>query len=311
MHPSHLLPQVYAQGMSVAAKSAECLARVLQAALPPGAAPGARHAAARALGPSFQKQLAGVVAPAWMMATSEDQRYPGTRVQGVAKPPRLLCLYIDALCKACHHSTQVRLQRQIRVCTSAAEAARRASWRPATRRLPPGWPSREVLLALNPQQRKPLTLPVRWSAPPPPPPNTTNPPPPPPPSPAGDGYFLPSGTLGSPAHTPLPAQHAGRCECFACVHACLCLCAAVPLCLGCAGWEASKSSAQHTGGPRCWRQAAGTAARRRHPSGAEALSTSRSIGHHVPQGLWQMLADAVCAAWPARQQGGEEGLKAE
>jgi hypothetical protein len=61
--------------MSVAAKSAECLARVLQAALPPGAAPGARHAAARALGPSFQKQLAGVVAPAWMMATSEDQRW--------------------------------------------------------------------------------------------------------------------------------------------------------------------------------------------------------------------------------------------
>lgn len=163
-HPN--LPQVYAQGMSVAAKSAECLGRVLEAALAPPAAPEARRAAARSLGPLFQKQLARVVAPAWMMATSEDQRcvsvstcacafrrsgvscratggsyvalpagacrwplchalqglpptpmlrapfppsrsYPGTRVQGVSKPPRLLCLYIDALCKACHHSAQV------------------------------------------------------------------------------------------------------------------------------------------------------------------------------------------------------------
>ncbi|KAL4858928.1 putative epoxidase LasC [Chlorella vulgaris] len=101
------LNPVYAQGMSVAAKSAECLGRVMQASVAGKASPEARRQAVRGMGPSFQKQLAAVVAPAWMMATSEDQRYPGTKVEGVAKPPRLLCLYIDALVKSCHHNAAV------------------------------------------------------------------------------------------------------------------------------------------------------------------------------------------------------------
>ncbi len=174
------LNPVYAQGMSVAAKSAECLSRVMQASVDGKASLEARRQAVRGMGPSFHKQLAAVVAPAWMMATSEDQRcvwlwavrmvvlimhaatlvpsltqagcwvcqssapdmcaipgivlaawpaftapesmlcvlsasaccslrcrYPGTKVEGVAKPPRLLCLYIDALVKSCHHNAAV------------------------------------------------------------------------------------------------------------------------------------------------------------------------------------------------------------
>jgi 2-polyprenyl-6-methoxyphenol hydroxylase-like FAD-dependent oxidoreductase len=68
------LNPVYAQGMSVAAKSAECLGRVMQASIAGKASPEARRQAVRGMGPSFQKQLAAVIAPAWMMATSEDQR---------------------------------------------------------------------------------------------------------------------------------------------------------------------------------------------------------------------------------------------
>jgi hypothetical protein len=34
-------------------------------------------------------------------------RYPRTKVEGVAKPSRLLCLYIDALVKSCHHNAAV------------------------------------------------------------------------------------------------------------------------------------------------------------------------------------------------------------
>jgi hypothetical protein len=68
------LNPLYGQGMSVAAKSAECLGKVMQASFDGKASLEARRQAVRGMGPAFQKQLAAVVAPAWMMATSEDQR---------------------------------------------------------------------------------------------------------------------------------------------------------------------------------------------------------------------------------------------
>lgn len=101
------LNPVYAQGMSVAAKSAEALDAAMAAALPAGGSLEARRAAAAGMGRAFHQRLAAVIAPAWMMATSEDLRYPGTKAQGVVPPPRLLSLYIDSLCKASHRSSKV------------------------------------------------------------------------------------------------------------------------------------------------------------------------------------------------------------
>ncbi|PSC74126.1 cathepsin L1D [Micractinium conductrix] len=101
------LNPVYAQGMSVAAKSAQALDQALAAALAGVAGSEARRAAAQRVGPFFHKKVAAVQSPAWDVATSEDLRYPGTKAEGVAGPPRLLSAYFDALFKACHRDTKV------------------------------------------------------------------------------------------------------------------------------------------------------------------------------------------------------------
>lgn len=82
--PTHLLThlpathsptlQIYAQGMSVAAKSVVALQAALAAALSSCHSVESRREAARGLGPAFHRQLAAVVAPAWTMATAEDMR---------------------------------------------------------------------------------------------------------------------------------------------------------------------------------------------------------------------------------------------
>ncbi|PRW44383.1 2-polyprenyl-6-methoxyphenol hydroxylase-like oxidoreductase [Chlorella sorokiniana] len=115
------LNPVYAQGMSVAAVSALTLGQELAAALAAAdSKPGngkagessssleARRVTVQGMGPAFQKRLAGVVEAPWSIATSEDMRYPGTKVEGVAAPPRLLGLYVDSLLRACHRDSQVQ-----------------------------------------------------------------------------------------------------------------------------------------------------------------------------------------------------------
>lgn len=60
--------------MSVAAQSCLALDAELAAALARAACAEQRRAAVRGLGRSFQKRLATVIAPAWMMAAAEDIR---------------------------------------------------------------------------------------------------------------------------------------------------------------------------------------------------------------------------------------------
>ncbi len=69
-----ILSQVYGQGMSVAAMSCLALDAELKAALAGAATPEQRRSAVRGLSRTFQKKLAGVIAPAWMMAAAEDIR---------------------------------------------------------------------------------------------------------------------------------------------------------------------------------------------------------------------------------------------
>lgn len=100
------LNPVYGQGMSVAAQSCLALDAELAAALAGAASAEQRRAAVRGLGCSFQKRLATVIAPAWMMAAAEDIRYPATRVEGdgPAPPPRLMQVYLDSVIRACHRN---------------------------------------------------------------------------------------------------------------------------------------------------------------------------------------------------------------
>ncbi|KAL4428461.1 hypothetical protein ABPG75_002550 [Micractinium tetrahymenae] len=100
------LNPVYAQGMSVASMSALALDAALSQALAGSSAVAAQRAAVRGMGPAFQKRLAGVIAPAWQMATSEDLRYPGTKAEGVTRPPWLISAYLDSLFRACHHDVK-------------------------------------------------------------------------------------------------------------------------------------------------------------------------------------------------------------
>jgi 2-polyprenyl-6-methoxyphenol hydroxylase-like FAD-dependent oxidoreductase len=81
---------VYGQGMTVAALAALELARCLREQRrrqPAGDTAGlARH---------FQQQLARSNAPAWLMATGEDLRYPTTEGARPDLPTRLMHRYVD------------------------------------------------------------------------------------------------------------------------------------------------------------------------------------------------------------------------
>jgi 2-polyprenyl-6-methoxyphenol hydroxylase-like FAD-dependent oxidoreductase len=79
---------IYGQGMTVSALDAMTLARCLQE----------RQRSPRAdFEQRFQQQLAETVADAWLLATNQDLRFPGVRLQGARPNPglRLLHRYMD------------------------------------------------------------------------------------------------------------------------------------------------------------------------------------------------------------------------
>lgn len=98
--------QVYAQGMSVAAMSACALRKALSAALPAAGPTGAgaheaRRAAVRGMGPAWQRQLATVIEPAWMLATSEDMRWvPGASMLQGPWLPACMCTCRSDTCQS-------------------------------------------------------------------------------------------------------------------------------------------------------------------------------------------------------------------
>ncbi|HEY7069609.1 MAG TPA: hypothetical protein VH479_05835, partial [Acidimicrobiales bacterium] len=79
---------VYAQGMSAAALSAEALERTLEAR-------AGTHAA--------QQAIAEANAGAWMVATGEDRRYPGTKGGSTSLADRVLHRYFDRIVRAAAH----------------------------------------------------------------------------------------------------------------------------------------------------------------------------------------------------------------
>jgi flavin-dependent dehydrogenase len=79
---------VYGQGMSAAALSAEALDRTL-------AERAGTHAA--------QKAIAEANAGAWMIATGEDRRYPGTRGGSTSLADRVVRRYFDRVIRAAAH----------------------------------------------------------------------------------------------------------------------------------------------------------------------------------------------------------------
>lgn len=62
--------------------SALALDQALEQSLAGAPDGGARRTAVRGMGPAFQRRLAGVIAPAWQMATSEDLRWGCPRACG-------------------------------------------------------------------------------------------------------------------------------------------------------------------------------------------------------------------------------------
>lgn len=83
--------------MSVAAIGCVTLDRCMAEALAGKRTSLARREALRCVGPRFQRELHEQTAIAWQLATTEDLRYEGAEVVGVAAPPRLLRAYFDAL----------------------------------------------------------------------------------------------------------------------------------------------------------------------------------------------------------------------
>lgn len=90
------LNPIYGQGMSTAALEAEALGQLL-----------ARTTSLTGFAQSFQKRLAQVIKGPWLMATSEDMRYPG--VEG-AKPDwitRMGHRYLDQVVKTIPYDSQM------------------------------------------------------------------------------------------------------------------------------------------------------------------------------------------------------------
>jgi 2-polyprenyl-6-methoxyphenol hydroxylase-like FAD-dependent oxidoreductase len=79
---------VYGQGMAIAAFGAAALDDLLRER---------RHGDLAGLSRVFQRRLAGLIAPPWMMATSEDARWPGTKGHRVTPMTRLMHWYVDGV----------------------------------------------------------------------------------------------------------------------------------------------------------------------------------------------------------------------
>jgi len=79
---------IYGQGMTVSALDAMTLKRCLQEQ---------QHSPRTDFEQHFQQQIAGTVADAWLLATNQDLRFPGVRLNGARPNPglRVLHRYMD------------------------------------------------------------------------------------------------------------------------------------------------------------------------------------------------------------------------
>jgi 2-polyprenyl-6-methoxyphenol hydroxylase-like FAD-dependent oxidoreductase len=90
---------VYAQGMTTAALAAETLGRCLSRR---------RHAGPSGIGREFQRALAKVCAPPWMLATGEDYRYEGAEGGSSSAFTRLMHRYVDRVVRLTTERADVR-----------------------------------------------------------------------------------------------------------------------------------------------------------------------------------------------------------
>ena len=89
---------VYGQGMTLAAIGAKALGECLSS-----------DGDLTTLPPRFQKRLAGVLNDAWLMATGEDLRYPGTEGKRPSKLVRLTQKYLDRVQQAMPYDNDLTL----------------------------------------------------------------------------------------------------------------------------------------------------------------------------------------------------------
>src|SRR5262249_16814465 len=87
----------YGQGMSVAALEALALSELLS-----------RHADADELSALFQRRIAGVIAHPWLMATTEECRYPLTEGAARGLKTSLNLWFTDRLLMRAAHDPEVR-----------------------------------------------------------------------------------------------------------------------------------------------------------------------------------------------------------
>jgi len=98
----------YGQGMSVAAQQAVVLEKTLGKVLSGKSGEiQIRHAVRASLGPRVHKLFHKKVGVAWQMCTSEDMRWPGVKIEGMAKPPVAMYAYMDAIMVSCQQSKKV------------------------------------------------------------------------------------------------------------------------------------------------------------------------------------------------------------
>ena len=95
---------VYGQGMTVACQEALLLGRCLRGLSGPEGRPGRLRGGPFGLGPDFQRRLAQATAVPWLMATSEDFRYPATRGDRPGLSSRFLHRYLDGVLRRADRS---------------------------------------------------------------------------------------------------------------------------------------------------------------------------------------------------------------
>ncbi|KAL4522951.1 hypothetical protein Ndes2526A_g07675 [Nannochloris sp. 'desiccata'] len=98
----------YGQGMSVAAQQAVLLEETLGKVLSgKSGETRIRHAVRATLSPRLHKLLHKKVNLAWQMSTCEDMRWPGVKIEGMAKPTNAMYNYLDAIMLSCQQSKKV------------------------------------------------------------------------------------------------------------------------------------------------------------------------------------------------------------
>jgi flavin-dependent dehydrogenase len=95
---------VYGQGMTVACQEALLLGRCLGGPRQAPGRPGRRAGGLGGMGAEFQRRLARATTVPWLMATSEDFRFPGTRGDQPGLSTRLLQRYLDGVLRRADRS---------------------------------------------------------------------------------------------------------------------------------------------------------------------------------------------------------------